>query len=347
MLKHTREITIGSVKLGGDNPVLVQSMTNTDTRDVQATVAQILRLQQRGCELIRSSVPDEASAAALPDIIRQINIPLIADIHFDYRLAIAAMKNGAAAVRINPGNVGGKEKALEVICAAKDMGKAIRIGVNGGSLEADILKKQGRTAKALVDSAMRQLEYIEATGFTNYKVSLKASSVPLTVEACTLFAEQCDIPQHIGVTEAGTVFSGTVKSAMGIGALLLKGIGSTLRVSLTAAPEEELRVAWAILQAAGLRKRGAEVISCPTCARTDIDIISLAEAVEARLAESDKQITVAVMGCVVNGPGEATEADYGIAGGKGVGLLFKKGQIIKKVAENELINELMAMIEAE
>lgn len=342
--RKTRIINVGGVSIGGTSPVRVQSMTNTDTRDAAATVAQIKRLEALGCELIRVAVPDETAAGTLPDIISRINIPLIADIHFDYRLAVMSLKHGAACVRINPGNIGGKNNTAEVIRAAADFGAAIRIGVNSGSLEKDLLAKGGVSADTLAESALRNIEIPESLSFYNYKVSIKASSVPLTVKSYEIFTAQSDAPLHIGVTEAGTCWSGTIKSAVGIGALLLKSIGDTVRVSLTAQPEEEIRAAWAILAASGARRHGVEIISCPTCGRTQIDIIALAEKVEAALAGVDRNITVAVMGCAVNGPGEAREADYGIAGGKGEGLIFAKGTIIRKVPENELLPALLAVI---
>jgi (E)-4-hydroxy-3-methylbut-2-enyl-diphosphate synthase len=319
-------------------------MCNTDTRNVHDTVAQIKRLETLGCEIIRVAVPDMAAAEAIKSIVSQINIPLIADIHFNHKLAIESMLAGAAAVRINPGNIGGVANTLEVLRVAKDMDKVVRIGVNAGSLEKDLLESYGVSAHALVKSAVRQMDILEEAEFTNYKVSIKASSVPMTVEAYKLFAETYDAPLHIGVTEAGTRWMGTIKSAIGIGALLLQGIGDTIRVSLTAEPEEEIRAAWGILNACGARKRGVEIISCPTCGRTEIDLITLAEAVETACTEIDKTVTVAVMGCVVNGPGEAREADFGVAGGKGVGVLFCKGEIVKKVDEKDIMKELMKMV---
>ncbi|MDR2885121.1 MAG: flavodoxin-dependent (E)-4-hydroxy-3-methylbut-2-enyl-diphosphate synthase [Deferribacteraceae bacterium] len=343
----SKVIQVGNISIGGNNPIRVQSMCNTNTRDVVSTVAQIKRLEALGCEIIRVAVPDSVAAEAISSIIPQITIPLIADIHFDYKLAIEAMQNGAAAVRINPGNIGGRENTCKVLEVAADMGRAVRVGVNSGSLERDLLSAHGVTAEALVKSALRQLEILESVNFSNYKVSIKASSVPLTVEAYKLFTKHSDAPLHVGVTEAGTKRMGTIKSAVGIGALLLQGIGDTIRVSLTAEPEEEIHAAWGILTAAGVRKRGVEIISCPTCGRTEIDLIALAERVEALCDTVHREITVAVMGCVVNGPGEAKEADYGVAGGRGVGLLFRKGEIVKKVNENELLSELMKMINAD
>jgi (E)-4-hydroxy-3-methylbut-2-enyl-diphosphate synthase len=340
----SRQIHVGGVSIGGGAPCRVQSMTNTDTRDVAATVNQILALEALGCELVRVAVPDEDAAAAVRAINEKIHIPLIADIHFKYKLAIAAFENGAACVRINPGNIGGRENTLEVIKVAKSLGRAIRVGVNAGSLEKELLKSYGVSAEALVESAIRQCAILEEADFKEYKVSIKASSVPMTVDAYTLFAERSDAPLHVGVTEAGTLRMGTIKSAVGIGALLLKGLGDTLRVSLTADPREEIGAAWSILAASGARRRGVEIISCPTCGRTEIDIIRLAEEVEKVCGSIGREVTVAVMGCVVNGPGEAREADYGIAGGKGEGLIFRKGEIVAKVAEEELLPRLLEVI---
>ena len=341
----SRQIHVGSLSIGGGAPCRVQSMTNTDTRDLENTLAQIRRLEALGCELVRVAVPDEDAVANICKIVRAINIPLVADIHFKHRLAIRALEEGAACVRINPGNIGGRDKTAEVIAVAKNLGKAIRIGVNAGSLEADLLKAYGVNAKALVESAVRNTSILEEMGFTEYKVSIKASSVPMTVEAYELFAARSEAPLHVGVTEAGTVRMGTIKSAVGIGALLLRGIGDTIRVSLTAPPEDEITAAWGILSASGVRRRGVEVISCPTCGRTEIDLIGLAEKVEAFCARFEHPITVAVMGCVVNGPGEAREADYGIAGGRGQGLLFRKGEIVRKLPEDELLDGLAGLIE--
>lgn len=341
----SRIVTVGDITLGGENPVRVQSMTTTDTRDTGATISQIKALENAGCEIIRLSVQDEDALNALPTILSATSIPLVADIHFNHLLAIRALEKGVDAVRINPGNIGGKEKTKEVLIAAGNLGKSIRIGVNAGSLERDLLDKHGLSADAIVESAFRQMEILESAGFTNYKVSLKASSVPLTVQAYTLFAEKSDVPLHVGVTEAGTAFSGTVKSAVGIGSLLLKGIGDTIRVSLTANPLEEVRAAWAILQASGVRKRGAEIISCPTCGRTEVELIALAEKVEKACAKYNDPVVIAVMGCAVNGPGEARHADYGIACGKKEGLIFAKGEIISKVPESKLLEELINIID--
>ncbi|WP_415238310.1 flavodoxin-dependent (E)-4-hydroxy-3-methylbut-2-enyl-diphosphate synthase [Seleniivibrio woodruffii] len=342
--KKTRQIKIGDVAVGGGAPVSIQSMTNTDTRDTEATIAQIQRLEAAGCEIVRCAVVDENAAKAFRIIRDAVRIPLIADIHFDYKLAIASMEHGADAIRINPGNIGSAERVRAVVDAAKANGSAIRVGVNAGSLEKDILKEHGITAEALVKSAFRHIRQIEEMGFYDMKISLKASSVPLTYQAYTLFAAQSDYPLHIGVTEAGTFFAGTVKSSAGIGALLLNGIGDTLRVSLTGDPEQEIRVAWQLLNALEIRRRGPEIISCPTCGRTEIGLEALAVEVEKRASVLNDTISIAVMGCPVNGPGEAKHADYGIAGGRGLGIIFKKGEAVKKVPEAELVRELFEII---
>jgi len=342
--KMTRQIKIGDVAVGGGAPVSIQSMTNTDTRDTEATIAQIKRLEAAGCEIVRCAVVDENAAKAFRTIRNAVRVPLIADIHFDYRLAIASMEHGADAIRINPGNIGSAERVRAVVDAAKANGSAIRVGVNAGSLEKDILKEHGITAEALAKSAFRHIRQIEDMGFYDMKISLKASSVPLTYQAYTLFAAQSDYPLHIGVTEAGTFFAGTVKSSAGIGALLLNGIGDTLRVSLTGDPEQEVRVAWQLLNALEIRRRGPEIISCPTCGRTEIGLEALAVEVEQRAAVLNDTISIAVMGCPVNGPGEAKHADYGIAGGRGQGIIFKKGEPVKKVPETELVGELFEII---
>lgn len=335
----SKRIKIGNVYLGGGNPVLVQSMTNTDTRDAEKTINQIIDLEKAGCEIIRCAVPDDEAAIALKTIKDKIHIPLIADIHFDYRLAIKSLEYGADCVRINPGNIGSTENLKKTVDAAKSAGAAIRIGVNSGSLEKEILKETGVSAESLVKSALLNVSKVEDMGFDNFKVSIKASSVPMTIKAYKLFATQHNAPLHIGVTEAGTEFAGTIKSSIGIGALLADGIGDTLRVSLTGSPVTEVKVGWQILSALEMRRRGPEIISCPTCGRTEIDLIGLAEKVEDMLSTSKSLVTVAVMGCPVNGPGEAREADYGIAGGKGLGIIFRKGEVIKKVKENELLAE--------
>ncbi len=346
MRKTTKTVDIGGVKIGGNNPVAIQSMCNTDTRDVKATVNQILRLEEAGCEIIRVAVPDKEAAAAVADIKKAIHIPLVVDIHFDYRLALECMKNGADKVRINPGNIGGTDRVKKVVETAKERSVPIRIGVNGGSLEKELIEKYGGpTADALVESAMRHVKILENEDFDNTVVSIKISNVPVMIEAYRKFSEISDLPLHIGVTEAGTLRSGIIKSAIGIGSLLSGGIGDTMRVSLTADPVEEIYAAYDIQRILGLRKKGVQLVSCPTCGRTRINLIEIANEVEKRLANVDKDITVAVMGCAVNGPGEAREADIGIAGGCGEGLIFRKGQIIKKVPENRIIDELMNEIE--
>ena len=346
MRKTTKTVDIGGVKIGGNNPVAIQSMCNTDTRDVKATVNQILRLEEAGCEIIRVAVPDQEAAAAVADIKKAIHIPLVVDIHFDYRLALECMKNGADKVRINPGNIGGTDRVKKVVETAKERSVPIRIGVNGGSLEKELIEKYGGpTADALVESAMRHVKILENEDFDNTVVSIKISNVPVMIEAYRKFSEISDLPLHIGVTEAGTLRSGTIKSAIGIGSLLSGGIGDTMRVSLTADPVEEIYAAYDIQRILGLRKKGVQLVSCPTCGRTRINLIEIANEVEKRLANVDKDITVAVMGCAVNGPGEAREADIGIAGGCGEGLIFRKGKIIKKATENKIIDELMNEIE--
>lgn len=346
MRKQKRIVNIGGVKIGGDNPVAIQSMCNTDTRDVKATVNQIHELENAGCEIIRVAVPDMVAAKAVADIKKQIHIPLVVDIHFDYRLALECMKNGADKVRINPGNIGDRDRVKQVVEMAKEREIPIRIGVNGGSLERELLQKYGGvTADTLVESAMGHVAILDELNFNNVVVSIKISDVPKMLCAYRKFNEISDIPLHIGVTESGTLKGGTVKSAVGIGALLAEGIGDTMRVSLTANPVEEIYAAYDIQKVLGMRKTGAEIVSCPTCGRTQLDLISIANEVEKRAANIDKTIKIAVMGCAVNGPGEAREADIGIAGGKGEGLIFKKGEIIKKVPQDSLVDELMKEIE--
>jgi (E)-4-hydroxy-3-methylbut-2-enyl-diphosphate synthase len=344
--RKSRPLMIGNVQVGGNAPVSVQSMTNTDTRDAAATIAQINELAREGCEIIRVAVPDHQAAVSLPLIIRNINIPLIADIHFDYRLAIMSLEAGVHGLRINPGNIGGRVKVAEVVAAARERKVPIRIGVNAGSLEKRLLDKYGGvTPAAMVESALGHIHILEELNYAEIKVSLKASSIPLMVEAYRNLAGKVDYPFHIGVTEAGTLAAGTVKSAVGIGILLNEGIGDTVRVSLTGPPLYEVKVAYDILKALNLRRHGVDLISCPTCGRTRVDLIKLAEETEARLKGLDKPIKVAVMGCVVNGPGEAREADVGIACGKGEGLIFKKGTVVRKVPEEKLLEELMKEIE--
>ncbi len=344
--RKTRPIWVGGVQVGGDAPVCVQSMTNTDTRNVAATVAQINKLAAAGCEIVRVAVPDRQAAGALSAIKKQINIPLIADVHFDYRLALRALEEGVDGLRINPGNIGKPEKVAAIVEAAKKRKVPIRVGVNAGSLEKSLVQKHGAvTAPALVESALGHIRLLEKLGFFEIKVSVKASDVPLMIEAYRLLAEKVDYPLHVGVTEAGTMRSGIVKSAVGIGTLLAEGIGDTIRVSLTGDPVEEVRVGYEILKALGLRKRGIELISCPTCGRTEIDLVRIATEVEERLRDFPAPLKVAVMGCVVNGPGEARHADVGIAGGKGGGLLFRRGEIIRRVPEEKLVEELVREVE--
>lgn len=341
---HTKVVTIGNCKIGGGNPVRIQSMTNTKTEDVQATVKQILELEKAGCEIIRCTVPTQEAALALREIKKQIHIPLVADIHFDYRMAIAAMENGADKIRINPGNIGDGDRLQAVVKTAKERSIPIRVGVNSGSLEKELLEKyKGVTAQGLAESALDKVRMIEKWDYENLVISIKSSDVNMCVAAHELLAAQTDYPLHIGITEAGTLRSGNIKSAVGLGILLYQGIGDTLRVSLTGPPVEEIKSAKAILRSLGLRRQGVEVVSCPTCGRTEIDLIGLANQVE-EMAEKyaekhpDVHLKLAVMGCPVNGPGEAREADLGIAGGKGVGLLFRKGEIVKKVPEAELLS---------
>ncbi len=341
----TREICIGSVKIGGNNPVAIQSMCNTDTRNVSATVKQIKALEDAGCEIVRVAVIDKEAAEAIKKIRKNINIPLVADIHFDYRLAIESMKNGADKIRINPGNIGNIENTKKVVSLAKERHVPLRIGVNAGSLEKDILSKYNCiTPEGLVESALNHVHILESLDFYDTVISIKSSSVPISVKAYELLSQKTDYPLHIGITEAGTVFSGSIKSAVGIGIMLSKGIGDTLRVSLTGDPVLEIKAAKDILKALELRKFGAQIVSCPTCGRTKIDLIGLANKVEDLCQNIDKNIKIAVMGCAVNGPGEARDADIGIAGGDGEGLIFKKGEIVKKVPEDQLIDELMKEI---
>ncbi len=339
--KDTRVVNIGGVKIGGGNPIAIQSMTNTPTQDPQKTVAQILALEKAGCEIIRCTVPDEAAAKAISVIKKQIHIPLVADIHFDYKMAIAAMENGADKIRINPGNIGGREKLNEVVKVAKERNIPIRVGVNSGSLEKDLVEKYGGvTAKGIVESALDKVHMIEDAGYDNLVISIKSSNVLMCVEAHDLIAEAVNYPLHVGITEAGTLIGGNIKSSIGLALILSKGIGDTVRVSLSGDPVEEIKSAKTILRTLGLRKGGIEVVSCPTCGRTKIDLIGLANKVEEMVQDYDLDIKVAVMGCAVNGPGEAKEADIGIAGGVGEGLLIKKGEIVKKVPENELLSVL-------
>ena len=329
---------IGDVVIGGGSPIKIQSMTNTGTEDVEATVAQILRLEQAGCEIIRCTVPSLEAARAIARIKKQIHIPLVADIHFDYKMAIAAIENGADKIRINPGNIGGPEKVRAVVAAAKERNIPIRVGVNSGSLEKELVEKYGGvTAEGIVESALDKVKMIEEQGYDNLVISIKSSDVLMCVKAHELLADRIRYPLHVGITEAGTVLSGSIKSSIGLGLILSQGIGDTIRVSLTGDPVEEIRAAKLILRTLGLRKGGIEVVSCPTCGRTKIDLIGLASKVEKLVEDYPLNIKVAVMGCAVNGPGEAREADIGIAGGRGEGLLIKKGEIVRKVPEEQLL----------
>lgn len=342
----TRKVKVGNVFVGGDSKISVQSMTNTDTRNVQKTVEQIKKLELGGCDIIRCAVPDIEACDALKSITSQINIPLVADIHFDYNLALGAIKNGVSALRINPGNIGSLDRVKLVAEAAMDKGIPIRIGVNSGSLEKELLIKYGKVCpEALVESALKHVEILEGINFRDIVISIKSSNVMQMIESYRLISQKVDYPLHIGVTESGTIWRGTIKSSVGIGTLLCEGIGDTIRVSLTDDPVEEVKVGREILKSIGILKEGIEFISCPTCGRTQIDMINIAKQVEERLANSPKNIKVAVMGCAVNGPGEAREADIGIAGGNGEGLIFRKGKIIRKVNEKDLVEELMKEIE--
>lgn len=339
--KMTRQISIGDVKIGGGAPISVQSMTNTKTTDTNATVAQIKALVDAGCDIVRVAVPDMSAAENIYNIKSQVDVPLVADIHFDYRLALKAIEQGIDALRINPGNIGDEERVKAVVKAAKTRNIPIRIGVNAGSLDKKLLAKYGKvTAEALVESALEHIRILEKLNFYDIKISLKAHDVPLTLDAYRLMSETVDYPLHLGITEAGTVNTGIIKSAVGIGALLAEGIGDTFRISLTGDPVNEVKVANEILKALGLKEYGPTLISCPTCGRCNIDLPSIAEKVEQRLSRITKPIKVAVMGCVVNGPGEARDADIGIAGGKGEGLVFRKGEVINKVAEDKLVDAL-------
>lgn len=338
---YTKKISIGDRIIGGGNPILIQSMTNTKTEDVESTVAQIKRLEAAGCEIIRCAVPTMEAAAALAEIKKQIAIPLVADIHFDYRLAIAAIEHGADKIRINPGNIGSKERLKAVVDAAKERKIPIRVGVNSGSLEKEIVERDhGVTAEGIVESALDKVHMIEEAGYDQIVISIKSSDVLMCAKAHELIAKQTEYPLHVGITEAGTLLSGNIKSAVGLGLILSKGIGDTIRVSLTGDPIEEIKSAKLILRTLGLREGGIEVVSCPTCGRTQIDLIGLANRVENMVADIPLNLKVAVMGCVVNGPGEAKEADIGIAGGKGEGLLIKKGQVVRKLPEDQLLSAL-------
>ncbi len=344
--EQTKEVQIGDRKIGGNNPILIQSMTNTKTEDVKATVEQIHRLEKAGCEIIRCTVPTLEAATAIKEIKKQISIPLVADIHFDYRMAIAAMENGADKIRINPGNIGSKERLQAVVETAKERNIPIRVGVNSGSLEKDLVEKyHGVTAEGIVESALDKVHMIEDMDYRNLVISIKSSDVLMCVKAHELLADKTPYPLHVGITEAGTLTSGNIKSAIGLGLILNQGIGNTIRVSLTGDPVEEIKSAKLILRTLQLRKGGVEVVSCPTCGRTQIDLIKLANQVETMVEDYPLDIKVAVMGCVVNGPGEAKEADLGIAGGIGEGLLIKHGEIIRKVPENQLLDALREELE--
>lgn len=337
----TKTVQIGDCLIGGGNPIVIQSMTNTKTEDVEATVAQILKLEAAGCQIVRCTVPSQKAAEAVRQIKKQIHIPLVADIHFDYRMAIAAIENGADKIRINPGNIGGKEKIEAVIAIAKERNVPIRVGVNSGSLEKELIEKyHGVTAEGLVESALDKVQMIEEFGYDNLVISIKSSDVMMCVKAHEIIAQKTNYPLHVGITESGTIFSGSIKSAIGLGIILNQGIGDTIRVSLTDDPVKEVEAAKIILKTLGLRKGGIEVVSCPTCGRTQIDLIALAKKVEEMTANYDLDLKLAVMGCVVNGPGEAKEADLGIAGGDGCGVLIKKGEVIKKVEESQLLEAL-------
>ncbi len=342
--KKTKPVFLGAVQIGGGAPVVVQSMTCTDTRDVQATLAQIRELEFAGCEAVRVAVPDAEAASVLAEIKKNIKIPLIADIHFDHRLALEAIRQGADGVRINPGNIG-KEKIREIVASAKEAGTVLRIGVNAGSLEKKIFVKHGGpTAAALVESSLRNISFLEDMGFTAFKLSLKSSDAVTTIKAYKAVSEKCSYPLHLGVTEAGTLVNSAIKSSLGIGFLLYEGIGDTIRVSVTGDPVSEMRVAYGILRALGIRKVGPDIISCPACGRCEIDVLRLAEEVEKRLAGMKTYLKIALMGCVVNGPGEAAEADIGIAGGRGFGFLFKRGKKVKKIRDDEFVDALIEEI---
>lgn len=344
--RETKRIKIGNIEIGGDSKIAIQSMTNTDTRDVEATVSQILKLEKAGCDIVRCAVPDMKAAEAIKDIVKKIHIPLVADIHFDYKLAIKAMENGISKLRINPGNIGDEDRVKAVVKVAKEKNIPIRIGVNSGSLEKNILEKYKKPcAKALVESALGHVKILEDMEFYDIVISIKSSDVSEMIESYTLMSQMVDYPLHLGVTEAGTPFRAAIKSSVGIGSLLSQGIGDTLRVSITGDVIEEIKVGKEILKSLGYIDEGVKFVSCPTCGRTEIDLIKIANEVEEKLAGMDKNIKVAVMGCVVNGPGEAREADIGIAGGKGCGIIFKKGEVIKKVSEEDLVSELMKEIE--
>ncbi|MDU1411580.1 MAG: flavodoxin-dependent (E)-4-hydroxy-3-methylbut-2-enyl-diphosphate synthase [Clostridium sp.] len=345
--RETKKVKVGNIYIGGDSKISVQSMTNTDTRDVEATVKQIKELEAVGCDIVRCAVPDMVAAEAIGEIVKRINIPLVADIHFDYKLALKAIENGVSKLRINPGNIGSKEKVELVAKAAKEKNIPIRIGVNSGSVEKDILNKYGRVcAEALAESALNHVKILEEVGFNDIVISIKSSDVIQMIEAYNIVSKKVNYPLHLGVTEAGTIWRGSIKSSVGIGALLSQGIGDTIRVSLTGDVKEEVKVGREILKSLDLLNDGIKFVSCPTCGRTEINLIKIAEEAEKRLAHVNKNIKVAIMGCVVNGPGEAREADVGIAGGKGVGLIFRKGEVVRKVKEEDLLDELIKEVES-
>ncbi len=343
---ETKVIKVGDVLIGGDNPISIQSMTNTVTKDIDATVEQILELEKAGCDIVRAAISDLEDARAIVPIKDKISIPLIADIQYDYKLALAAVENGADGLRINPGNIGGVDRVKEIVEACKEKNISIRIGVNAGSLSQKYLDKYaGVNENSMVYSGLEQIELLESLDFFDIKISLKASNVPLTLKANRKMLELRNYPLHLGITEAGPIWRGTIKSSVGMGSMLAQGIGDTIRISLTGDPVEEVKVAREILKSLGLRREGLELISCPTCGRTKIDLINMVEKAEERLEGLDKDITVAIMGCPVNGPGEAREADVGIAGGNGQGIIFAKGEVVKKVAEKDLLDELIAYID--
>lgn len=342
MREKTRQVMVGSVPIGGGAPITVQSMANTDTRDSAATLAQIGALSEAGCDIVRVAVPDQAAAEALFTLVKKSPVPLVADIHFDYRLALKALEAGIHKLRLNPGNIGDERKVREVVRAAEERRVPIRIGVNSGSVPRHLLERHGRTATAMVESALEHVAIFERLGFYDIVISVKATDIDLTIQAYEELSRRVPYPLHVGITEAGTKWFGTIKSAAGLGALLSRGIGDTLRVSLTADPVEEVKVGWAILSAMDLRRRGPVFISCPTCGRTEIDLEGIAQEVENRLGDFPLPITIAIMGCVVNGPGEGSHADLGICGGKGVGMIFRRGEIVRRVPEEELVDALVA-----
>ncbi|MGL4741100.1 MAG: flavodoxin-dependent (E)-4-hydroxy-3-methylbut-2-enyl-diphosphate synthase [Sarcina sp.] len=346
--KKTRKVKVGDVYVGGDSRITVQSMTNTDTRDVEATVAQIEALQNAGCDIVRCAVPDMKAAEAIKDIVKKVSIPVVADIHFDYKLALKCVEYGISAIRINPGNIGSRDRVEKVVMACKEKNIPIRIGVNSGSLSKEQLDKYGKVcAEALVESALEHVQILEELDFYDIVISIKSSNIKTMIESYRLASEKVDYPLHLGVTESGTIWRGTIKSSIGIGTLIAEGIGDTIRISLTGDPVEEIKVGKELLKNFGHINEGIEFVSCPTCGRTEIDLISIANEVEAKLSDSKKNIKVAVMGCIVNGPGEARDADIGIAGGKGMGIIFKKGEVVKKVKEEFLVEELLKIIEEE